>query len=179
MPSSFSPLINAFEDAELLSTKQVAKRHDVLKPPGSLDTNIYCIWTGVLRVFVQDKDRDNTIRFGYEGSLITALDSFLTEKPSPLSIEALRKTEFSILKKSDFQELLKNNRELQSQWSSMHENLIVQQLEREIDLLTNSPAERLERVRSRSPQLFQEVPLKYIANYLRMTPETLSRLLNS
>jgi len=37
----------------------------------------------------------------------------------------------------------------------------------------------LERVLTRSPQLFQEIPHKYIAAYLRMSPETLSRLLNS
>ena len=41
------------------------------------------------------------------------------------------------------------------------------------------PRQRLQRVLGRSPRLFQEVPHKYIASYLRMSPETLSRLLNS
>ncbi len=54
--------------------------------------------------------------------------------------------------------------------------LTLQQLEREIDILTKSPKERYERVLRRSPQLFQEIPNKHIANYLRMSPETLSRL---
>ena len=58
----------------------------------------------------------------------------------------------------------------------MLENLVVQQIEREKDLLTQSPRERYERVLKRSPQLFQEVANKYIATYLRMSPETLSRL---
>jgi hypothetical protein len=58
------------------------------------------------------------------------------------------------------------------------EDLVLQQLEREKDLLINAPAERYERVLKRSPKLFQEVPNKYIANYLRMSPETLSRLKN-
>ena len=61
----------------------------------------------------------------------------------------------------------------------MLENLITQQMEREVDLLIESPAERLKRILERSPNLFQHVPLKYIANYLRMTPETLSRIRNS
>jgi CRP/FNR family transcriptional regulator, anaerobic regulatory protein len=61
----------------------------------------------------------------------------------------------------------------------MLETLLTQQIEREVDLLTASPTERLSRVLKRSPNLFQEVPLKYIANYLRMTPETLSRIRNS
>ncbi len=49
-------------------------------------------------------------------------------------------------------------------------------MEREQDLLINSPEERYRRVLKRSPQLFQEVPHKYIAAYLRMPPETLSRV---
>jgi hypothetical protein len=71
---------------------------------------------------------------------------------------------------------LKNNVIL---WGKILENLAVQQLEREIDLLKNSPKERYERVLKRSPQLFQEIPNRHIANYLRMSPETLSRLKKS
>lgn len=57
--------------------------------------------------------------------------------------------------------------------------LLNSMLEREIDLLTSSPFERYNRILERSPQVFQEIPLKYIASYLRMTPETLSRLRKS
>lgn len=64
-------------------------------------------------------------------------------------------------------------------WMQILEQLIYQQLERELDLLIESPSERLNRVLKRSPNLFQEIPLKYIASYLRMTPETLSRLRKS
>ena len=49
----------------------------------------------------------------------------------------------------------------------------------EIDILTNSPKERYKRVLKRSPQLFQEIPNRHIANYLRMSAETLSRLKKS
>jgi len=65
------------------------------------------------------------------------------------------------------------------QYTQLLENLITQQIEREIDLLTDSPSERLHRVLNRSPDLFQQIPLKYIASYLRMSPETLSRIRNS
>lgn len=64
-------------------------------------------------------------------------------------------------------------------WMKILENLLLQQIEREIDILTNSPKERYLRVLKRSPLLFQEIPHKHIANYLRMSPETLSRLKKS
>lgn len=61
----------------------------------------------------------------------------------------------------------------------MIENLVTQQTDREIDLLITSPIERLKRALATSPNLFQEIPLKYIASYLRMKPETLSRIRKS
>jgi hypothetical protein len=64
-------------------------------------------------------------------------------------------------------------------WQSVLESLILQQMNREIDLLISSPKERFDRVLARSPRLFQEVASRYIANYLRMKPETLSRLKKS
>lgn len=71
---------------------------------------------------------------------------------------------------------IENNRNL---WTTILENLVIQQMEREIDILTNSPKERYQRVLKRSPQLFQEIPNRHIANYLRMSAETLSRLKKS
>lgn len=65
------------------------------------------------------------------------------------------------------------------EWVNVLQTLSLQQLDREIDLLTTSPKARYERVLERSPRLFQEIPHRYIANYLRMTPETLSRLKKS
>ena len=56
------------------------------------------------------------------------------------------------------------------------DSIMAAQIEREIDILTNSPKERYLRVLKRSPQLFQEIPNKHIASYLRMSPETLSRM---
>jgi len=44
------------------------------------------------------------------------------------------------------------------------------------DRLEPSPLERYNAVLRRSPQLFQHVPLRHIASYLRMSPETLSRI---
>ena len=84
-----------------------------------------------------------------------------------------------MVKKPRFLEFIESSEETQLGWKMLLESFIVQQMEREHDILISSPKERYERVLNRSPQLFQLIPHKYIANYLRMTPETLSRLKNS
>jgi CRP-like cAMP-binding protein len=162
-----------------LSNKSVTiGRNEFLKVKGSIDRNIYYVESGSLRIFISDEYEEQSIRFGYKGNLIVALDSFLTGKPSELYIQAIKRTTIKIISKQQIDTFLltETNRNF---WINILENLVVQQMEREVDLLTVSPKERYERVLKRSPQLFQEIPNKYIANYLRMSAETLSRLKKS
>ncbi|WP_264530664.1 Crp/Fnr family transcriptional regulator [Flavobacterium sp. N502540] len=163
-----------------LSEKTITiNRNEFLKVKGSMDDTIYFVESGSLRLFVlDDDDEEQIIRFGYRQNLIVSLDSFLTGRPSDLCIQAIKKTVVKIITKKQIDQFLKieANKNL---WITILENLVVQQMEREIDILTSSPKERYQRVLKRSPKLFQEVPNKHIANYLRMTPETLSRLKKS
>ena len=154
------------------------ERNEYLKVKGSIDTNVYFVESGSLRVFVLDEYEEQIIRFGYKENLFVSLDSFLTGKPSNLYIQAIKKTVVKVVTKRQIDKFLEkeNNQNL---WTKILKNLVVQQMEREIDILTNSPKERYVRVLKRSPQLFQEIPNRHIANYLRMSAETLSRLKKS
>lgn len=166
------------EIVELADKTITIGRSEFLKVKGSIDTNVYYVVSGSLRVFVLDDYEEQTIRFGYKENLIASLDSFLTGQPSELFIQAIKRTVLRVITKEQMDHFLKteSNRTL---WTKILESLVIQQMEREIDILTNSPKERYQRVLKRSPQLFQEIPNRYIANYLRMSPETLSRLKKS
>ena len=162
-----------------LSHKEITiERNEFLKVKGSIDTNVYYIVSGSLRIFVLDEYEEQIIRFGYQENLIVSLDSFLSNKPSDLFIQAIKKSVIKVISKHQFETFLatENNHKL---WTKILADLVIQQMEREIDILTNSPRERYERVLKRSPQLFQEIPNRHIANYLRMSAETLSRLKKS
>ncbi|GIZ09047.1 Crp/Fnr family transcriptional regulator [Flavobacterium sp. UMI-01] len=163
---------------EMSSRTVTLKRNEYLKIEGTSDTNIYYIESGCLKIFVWDEVEKRIIRFGYKGNIIAALDSFLTENSSPLCIQAIKTTVLKVATKTQLNKFIENDNNL-TFWRNILENLVLQQMEREMDILTASPRQRYERVLKRSPQLFQEVPNKYIANYLRMSPETLSRLLKS
>jgi len=155
------------------------KRNAFLTTLGATERNLYYVNSGALRVFMTEDHTEHTIRFGYKNNFITALDSFITSKPSEYGIQALKETELNVISKPVFQMLISEDKELNELWILVLQELVVQQMEREKDLLISSPKERYERVLKRSPQLFQEVPNKYIASYLRMSPETLSRLKKS
>lgn len=155
------------------------KRNQVLCAIGEQEQHLWYVEKGAIRAFVIIDGEEQDIRFGYDGSFISSAQSFFSSKPSEFSLEAIKKTKVYKIKKTSLLLALDNNPELANWWRLTLENLIVQQIEREIDLLHPKPADRYRRVLSRSPQLFQHIPLKYIASYLRMSPETLSRLRKS
>lgn len=172
-------LYNRIENEKLWTKHMVLKRNEYLKVSGSTDTNLYYIVSGSLKISIISEYEEHIIRFGYKNNFITSLDSFITEKPSDFSIQAIKKTELKVIPKSIYIDFINQSRENKMLWDTILEQLILQQMEREKDILTTSPKERFQRVFKRSPQLFQEIPNKYIASYLRMSPETLSRLKKS
>ena len=166
-------------DLDNISEQRTLSKGEFLIREGQVEKNLYYIETGAVRVFLLSEFEEQTIRFGYEGSFINSLSSFIKGTPSEFYIEALRKTSLRVISKPKLMNMVHESSERLQQYNSLLETLVCQQIEREIDLLTISPSERLRRVLERSPNLFQEIPLKYIASYLRMTPETLSRIRNS
>ncbi len=155
------------------------KRNEYLVSQGDKNQNIYAIESGAVRVYYLSKDEEFTIRFGYTGSMISVLPTYFTGEGSLFYMQALRSTEVVIITKNDLDAFISEYPEHLQDFNDLLQDIIAQQMEREIDLLTTSPQERLFRVMNRSPKVFQEIPLKYIASYLRMTPETLSRIMKS
>lgn len=169
-------LKSKIDQAQLWSKTITLSRNEYLTVSGTIDTNLYYIVSGSIRIYFEDEYEAQILRLGYAGNFIGALDSFISSQPTNINIQALKKCEVKVLSKTDFNQLLENDSTNLLLWKQILELLVYQQIEREVDLLTYSPQKRYERVLQRSPQLFQEIPSKYIASYLRMSPETLSRL---
>lgn len=172
-------LYQLFSEHDLFQKTIRLKRNELLKEENSIDTNIYYIKDGSLKVSVFINNGEQIIRFGYQNNFVVALDSFLTYKPSPLYIQAIKQCEVLVVPKVVFTDFIEKDITYLRLWNAILENLITQQMEREIDLLTVSSKERYLRVLNRSPKVFQEIPHGLIASYLRMSPETLSRLKKS
>lgn len=152
------------------------KRNDYIKIQDTIDTKVYYILEGSIKIAVFAAEEEQIIRLGYQDNIIVALDSFLTDKPSPLLIQAIKKTTVLVADKADFQQWVHQDIEHTQCYIQLLETLVLQQFERENDLLLATPQQRFERLYQRNPALFQLIPNRHIANYLKMSPETLSRL---
>jgi len=177
------PLLSEAELSEFLSLwtiERQLKRQEYLYGHGREQMHLYFIRKGAFKIFHETDDlKELIVGFGYMHTLLLDLPSFVAGLASIYRIQALRKSELIGIHKRDFYGFMERCPPLATYWRQQMELALLNRLEREIDILMESPQKRYERVLERSPILFQEIPHKFIAAYLRMTPETLSRLKRS
>lgn len=152
------------------------KRNDFLVSRGQVETNLYYVESGSMRIFYPVKEEEIVAGFAYDHNLICSYPSFIRQQPSDYAIQALTTTKLKFIKRADFYDLFKIHHDIESAWRMLEEEALVGKIEREVEMLTFTPEERYRRLMDRSPHIFQIIPRKYIASYLRMTPETLSRI---
>ena len=164
-------------DALLLSWQysKELNRGDFLIQQHQVEQYLYFIEEGTVGIFYPNEDQNQCVGFGYSPSVICSFPSFVKKLPSEYFIQTLSKTKVIGISRNDFYRHMENFPSLERLWRKMLEEALLGRIEREIDLLTIAPATRIQRLLNRSPHIFQMIPLKYIASYLRMTPETLSR----
>jgi CRP-like cAMP-binding protein len=175
-PRGLDLLISEIDRQQLWGEEVCLSRNEFLATPGELNTTLYLVCEGALRMFIQDDGAEHIVRFGYKNNLVGVLDCLMTGKPTRLYMQAIKKARLRPVRYERFDKLVHSTPALTQEYELILKNLVHQQMEREMDLLTASPQERYRRVLARSPQLFTEVAHRHIASYLRMTPETLSRV---
>ena len=173
------PGLGAPEAADFAARWQprpLLRRGELLVAPGQVEHTLYFVSRGLLRIFYPTETEEICVGFGYDRTLICSFPSFVSQQPSEYAVQALRRTELLGISRPDFLAMVEDNAAFGRFWRTELERNLLGRIDREIDLLLPDPARRYQRLRARSPRLLQLVPRKYIASYLRMSPETLSRL---
>lgn len=147
---------------------------------GEIENYVYFIDKGIVRFFinktVKSEVKEITFSFTSENSFTSAYDSFVTRKPSVYSIQTLKKATVYRIHYDDMQELYNKTQEGNYLGRISAEKLYVKKAEREIDFLLYSAEERYLNLMETFPEYILQIPLKYIASYLGVTPQALSRI---
>jgi len=178
-PGPIQELRDRIAEANLWEKEVEFKRDAFIKLPNTADTHLYYLEDGCVRVFFTEDDKERILYFGCKQSLLSDIDSFFSEAPSPLCIKTIRSTRVKMISKSRLLAFIESDPQLTALWQTALSLLLVFQLDRSKMLLTHSLTARYELLLKTQPILFQEVPHRYIARYLGMSPETLSRLQKS
>lgn len=164
------------------------KKISALFKPASLKKGAYFLKTGkacdklsfirsgLLRIFVAMEDKEVTQWISTKGYFVTDLSSLIFENPARWSIQALTDTELYTIGQDDYKMIGK----LIPHWHELEKLFIAKCFtmmeDRIFSHLSMSAEERYQLFFRNNKELFNQVPLQYIASLLGMTPETLSRI---
>lgn len=145
---------------------------------GQVCTSVGFIEKGSMRLFQSSSEKEVCSDFFFENSFIGSFASFLSQQPSLVNISAIEPCELLVLQYDDVMRLTKEHPSLRRLADIIVQEQFLRAEKRESALLLHSPEERFRKILEEHPKLFKRIPLHYVASYLAITPETLSRYRN-
>lgn len=161
----------------LFTEKRIAKGDFFLKIHKYSD-QIGFLKSGYLRIYAPDSHENKEITqwISATGSFVADLSSFMFQSPARWNIQALTDCEVYMISKKDFDSIAA----IVPQWPQLEKLFVAKcfiTLENRVfGHLSMTAEERYHSFFSKHPEMFNEVPLQYLASMLGMSPETFSRI---
>jgi CRP-like cAMP-binding protein len=152
------------------------KKGDLLVRSGDVCSYIYYVQKGILRGYVQDGKKEITTWITAENELVTSITSFHVQQPSFENIHAIEDCELYGIHYNDLQYLYINHPEVNVAGRKLLERYYRDAEERAYVARLSEATSKYQRFTQIKPYMLNRVPLKFIASYLGMTLETLSRI---
>ena len=149
---------------------------EMILTEGEVCRGISYIEKGLVRQFYNKNGKEVTEHLGVDHTIFMCIESLFKEEPTRLQVEALEATLVYILPKSKLEAAAIRNVNIQMLYRKiLEESLIQSQVHADLMRFETAP-NKYKRQCELSPQVVLRAPLTYIASYLQMTPETLSRI---
>ena len=152
------------------------KKGDFFLKKGNQSSQLSFIQSGILRIFTETEDKEITQWISQKGYFVVDVSSFVFKTPARWNIQALVDTKLYTISQLDYNRL----ESLITKWSHLEKLFIVRCFsmmeDRILSHLSMTAEERYNLFFENNQELFNQVPLQYIASILGMTPETFSRI---
>ena len=159
----------------ILVPMKFAKGEIILKD-GDICENIYYIDKGLVRQFYFKNGKEVTEHLGEDRTIFMGIESLFKETPSQLKVEALETSMVYALPKHRLESVALHNVNIQILYRKiLEESLIFSQVHADL-VRFETAGDRYKKMCKLMPQVVLRAPLLFIASYLQMTPETLSRV---
>lgn len=143
---------------------------------GEVCKDILYIARGMTRQYYFKNGKELTEHLAVEGGIVMCIESLFKEQPTRLQIEALEPTLVYALPKAKLEQVALHNSNIQILYREiLEESLIFSQVHADL-VRFETAQERYQKMCKLMPQVVMRAPLVYVASYLQMTPETLSRV---
>ena len=167
------------ENWNIFAQKNVRKEYkkkDLILKEGEVDDYLTIVEEGAARLFFTKENKEWTTRFVFKYQYLTSYDSFLQRSPSRCNVEALTDMVIWQIHYDSLQEVYDTSPVGNLIGRLTIENIYLAKHNKEFSYLSESAEERYLKLMKEQPDLFQQIPLKFIASYMGITPQALSRI---
>jgi CRP/FNR family transcriptional regulator, anaerobic regulatory protein len=152
------------------------KKKEIILREGEIEDYLCFILEGITKTYFTRNGKNICIEFGFPNTMHCSFISFETRKPSELSVQALSNLKMFRLHKNhvdEFHSFSKNSERFGRISASV---LLADKMKREMMLLSHSAEEKYEYLLRKHPEVAKNIPVKDLASYLGIHPESLSRI---
>ena len=137
---------------------------------------LYYLHKGLIRQYYYKNGKEVTEHLAVDGSMFFCIESLFREEPTKLMCEALEPSYIYALPKKALEEVALHNQNIQILYRKILEESLIQSQVHADMVRFETAQDRYRRICKHNPQIVLRAPLVFIASYLQMTPETLSRV---
>ena len=153
------------------------KRKEHLLKQGQVARDLAFVIEGCLRAYaLDDNGFEHILQFAPAGWWISDMSSVISRRDSLLNVDAIKPSEVLLLSREDQLTLFDEVPKLERYFRVLTENGLVSSRMRLIENLSLTARQRYQRFCQTYPNLINEIPQKYIASFIGVTPEFLSKI---
>jgi CRP-like cAMP-binding protein len=154
----------------------VLNKNEYLVNEGKICRHLYFVQQGALRGYYTLDGKEITHWFSFEKNFVTSFHSFITQQPAVENIQLLEGSVLWAISKEKLTELFNKHHDIERLVRIATEKYYIRLEERFINAHFKTATERYENLMQQRPHIIERVPLGYIASYLGISQETLSRI---
>jgi CRP-like cAMP-binding protein len=154
----------------------VYSKGDHLLTEGKTCRYLYFLHQGALRGYYNLEGKEITHWFAFEDDFFTSFHSFITQQPSVENLQFIEGSIIWAISKDDLNKLLVQYHEIETLVRIAYEKYYIRLEERFVNAQFKTATERYQELLNQTPHFINRVPLGYIASYLGISQETLSRI---
>ncbi len=169
--------VGQFSDFDIVlfkkfSTRKILNKNDILLNEKEVCKSVFYILSGSFFQFQSNELTESIVDLHLQNEWVFNHQSLIGQIPSNTAIKAFTKSEVLELTLSSFHSLISKSQ------SFLQLNRIFNQINNRIFLFDNSlnPAQKYNYIKEMKPHVTQQFPIKMIASFLKVAPETLSRV---
>lgn len=161
-------------EANLIS--RTFSKNEIFLEVGQVENYVSFIEQGIVRYFIELEEKEMTFEIAFPESLASAYDSFLLQEPSRYNAQSLSHTVMKSISHANLQEVYAQTSAGNLVGRKASEELYLRKNKRQLSLLKDRAEKRYLDLLANDVRLVQQIPLKYLASYIGVTPQALSRI---